>query len=41
MQSKNSSQTEMNLLQAFAGESQANRSILPLQNRRKRKGTPR
>ena len=28
MQPKNSSQTEMNLLQAFAGESQANRRYL-------------
>ncbi|MGA2939505.1 MAG: rubrerythrin family protein [Syntrophobacteraceae bacterium] len=40
MQSKNSSQTEMNLLQAFAGESQANRKYLAFAKQAEKEGYP-
>ena len=38
MQQKNSSQTEMNLLQAFAGESQANRRYLAFAKQAEKEG---
>ncbi len=40
MQSKNSSQTELNLLQAFAGESQANRKYLAFAKQAEKEGYP-
>jgi rubrerythrin len=40
MQSKNSTQTEMNLLQAFAGESQANRKYLAFAKQAEKEGYP-
>jgi len=41
MQSKNSSVTEMNLLKAFAGESQANRKYLAFAKQAEKEGYPR
>jgi rubrerythrin len=40
MQSKDSTQTEMNLLQAFAGESQANRKYLAFAKQAEKEGYP-
>ena len=40
MQYQNSSQTEMNLLQAFAGESQANRKYLAFAKQAEKEGYP-
>jgi rubrerythrin len=40
MQSKDSTQTEMNLLKAFAGESQANRKYLAFAKQAEREGYP-
>ncbi len=40
MQSKNGAQTEMNLLQAFAGESQANRKYLAFAKQAEKEGYP-